>query len=500
MSWPSRSRDDYRTRLQRPLIREEVIPIWCPRIIRARFAVARAAGLQRRRDGGTGGFRAQHPRRRQQRQHRRARASRSRSVHPEARCVAPARPGFAGAGTEAARDRHCQARPTRSRSRSSRCNASGRSGCWRSSAPTRLRAQRLADEIPWFAPGLRVALLPDWETLPYDPFSPHHDLVSERLATLYRVSRGECDVLVVAATTALYRLAPPSYLAAFTFFLKQGDAARRRRAARAALARRLSARHAGRVAGRVQRPRRTDRSLSDGQHAALSARSLRRRHRKHPHVRRRHAAHALPGARRAAAAGARVPARRGRANALSQPLSRSVRRRSVEIAAVQGREPRRRARRHRVLPAALLRGDCDARRLSAARRRDCAGRRCRRRDRALLAGYRVALQAAARRQGAPAAAADRGLSARGRVQRSDQAVLARRIAGSGRRGPGHARPCHATAIGAGRPPRRGPARGAEALSGDADRHARADLRRKRGTTRDDAAILRRVRAPAAAGR
>ncbi len=85
-----------------------------------------------------------------------------------------------------------------------------------------LGAQRLADELPWFAPGLRIALLPDWETLPYDPFSPHHDLVSERLATLYRVSRGECDVLVVAATTALHRLAPPSYLAAFTFFLKQG--------------------------------------------------------------------------------------------------------------------------------------------------------------------------------------------------------------------------------------------------------------------------------------
>src|SRR5262249_50229907 len=83
-------------------------------------------------------------------------------------------------------------------------------------------ARRIAEELPWFAPELRVALLPDWETLPYDPFSPHHDLVSERLATLYRVSRADCDVLVVAATTALYRLAPPSHLAAFTFFLKQG--------------------------------------------------------------------------------------------------------------------------------------------------------------------------------------------------------------------------------------------------------------------------------------
>ncbi len=84
-------------------------------------------------------------------------------------------------------------------------------------------AQRLADEIAWFAPALRVALLPDWETLPYDHFSPHQDLVSERLSALYRTSRGECDVLVVAATTALYRLAPPSYLAAFTFFLNQRE-------------------------------------------------------------------------------------------------------------------------------------------------------------------------------------------------------------------------------------------------------------------------------------
>ncbi|MCC6194903.1 MAG: transcription-repair coupling factor [Burkholderiales bacterium] len=84
-------------------------------------------------------------------------------------------------------------------------------------------AQRLAEEARWFAPPLRVALLPDWETLPYDHFSPHQDLVSERLATLYRISRGECDLLVVAATTALQRLAPPSFLAAFTFFLRSRE-------------------------------------------------------------------------------------------------------------------------------------------------------------------------------------------------------------------------------------------------------------------------------------
>jgi transcription-repair coupling factor (superfamily II helicase) len=87
---------------------------------------------------------------------------------------------------------------------------------------TALDAQRLADEIAWFAPGLRVCLLPDWETLPYDQFSPHQDLVSERLATLYRIQQGDFDVALAPASTALVRLAPPAYLAAHTFFLRAG--------------------------------------------------------------------------------------------------------------------------------------------------------------------------------------------------------------------------------------------------------------------------------------
>ena len=84
-------------------------------------------------------------------------------------------------------------------------------------------SQRLRDEVSFFAPDLRIHLLPDWETLPYDQFSPHQDLVSERLATLHHVSRRECDVLLVAASTASYRLAPPSHLAAYTFFFTQGE-------------------------------------------------------------------------------------------------------------------------------------------------------------------------------------------------------------------------------------------------------------------------------------
>ena len=85
-------------------------------------------------------------------------------------------------------------------------------------------AQRLIDEMAFFAPELRCVLFPDWETLPYDSFSPHQDLISERLATLWRISQRDkatgADVVIVPATTALYRLAPPGFLAAYTFHFK----------------------------------------------------------------------------------------------------------------------------------------------------------------------------------------------------------------------------------------------------------------------------------------
>ena len=86
-----------------------------------------------------------------------------------------------------------------------------------------LQAQRLASEIPLINPSLRVRMLPDWETLPYDAFSPHQDLVSERLRTLHALLQGEVDVLTVPVTTAQYRVCPPSFLAAYTFSFRQKD-------------------------------------------------------------------------------------------------------------------------------------------------------------------------------------------------------------------------------------------------------------------------------------
>ena len=81
-------------------------------------------------------------------------------------------------------------------------------------------AQRLLDELLFFAPDARCVLFPDWETLPYDTFSPHQDLISERLASLWRISQGEADAVLMPAATALYRLAPPAFLAAYTFSFK----------------------------------------------------------------------------------------------------------------------------------------------------------------------------------------------------------------------------------------------------------------------------------------
>jgi transcription-repair coupling factor (superfamily II helicase) len=88
-------------------------------------------------------------------------------------------------------------------------------------------AQRLIDELPYFEPALTVRAFPDWETLPYDILSPHQDLVSERLEALYRLLNRDAastlDVLVVPATTALYRVCPPAYIAGHTFFFRQGQ-------------------------------------------------------------------------------------------------------------------------------------------------------------------------------------------------------------------------------------------------------------------------------------
>ena len=84
-------------------------------------------------------------------------------------------------------------------------------------------AERLEQELRFFAPELPVLHFPDWETLPYDLFSPHQDIISQRIAALYRLPELKHGVLVVPITTALHRLAPTRFLLGSSLVLDVGQ-------------------------------------------------------------------------------------------------------------------------------------------------------------------------------------------------------------------------------------------------------------------------------------
>ena len=84
-------------------------------------------------------------------------------------------------------------------------------------------ALRLQTAWQFFRPQDNALFLPDWETLPYERFSPHQDLVSERLSVLWQLKNGAVDVLFAPVSTAMQQLAPPSFLMGRTFWLKTGQ-------------------------------------------------------------------------------------------------------------------------------------------------------------------------------------------------------------------------------------------------------------------------------------
>lgn len=68
-----------------------------------------------------------------------------------------------------------------------------------------------------------VLAFPDWETLPYDAFSPHPDIVSQRLATLHRLPQLERGVVVLPVQTLMQRLAPPKHVVGGSFDVRVGQ-------------------------------------------------------------------------------------------------------------------------------------------------------------------------------------------------------------------------------------------------------------------------------------
>ena len=83
---------------------------------------------------------------------------------------------------------------------------------------------RLTAELRFFAgDSLPLLTLPDWEVLPYDLFSPHPDIISERLQTLFELPQTSRGCLIVAADTVLQRLPPRHYIEGRAFELSRGQ-------------------------------------------------------------------------------------------------------------------------------------------------------------------------------------------------------------------------------------------------------------------------------------
>jgi len=90
--------------------------------------------------------------------------------------------------------------------------------------PDTLSAARLEDELNFFSNNkLPILHLPDWETLPYDRFSPHQDIISGRLATLFHLPNLKNGVIITPISTWMQRLAPTNYLEKFSLVLRPGD-------------------------------------------------------------------------------------------------------------------------------------------------------------------------------------------------------------------------------------------------------------------------------------
>ena len=81
---------------------------------------------------------------------------------------------------------------------------------------------RLRDELRQFTQ-LPINTLSDWETLPYDSFSPHQEIISERLATLYHLPTLQKGVLILPINTLMQKVFPSEYLIGHALMMSKGD-------------------------------------------------------------------------------------------------------------------------------------------------------------------------------------------------------------------------------------------------------------------------------------
>lgn len=91
-----------------------------------------------------------------------------------------------------------------------------------SDTPSALKLER---EVRFFLrhSDCKVSVFPDWETLAYDTFSPHQDIISQRLETLYELTQKGHDIYIFPVTSLLQKVAPVEYLGQYVLFLKSGQ-------------------------------------------------------------------------------------------------------------------------------------------------------------------------------------------------------------------------------------------------------------------------------------
>ena len=88
--------------------------------------------------------------------------------------------------------------------------------------PDTQTALRLQPEVSQFT-SLEVSVFPDWETLPYDNFSPHQDIISDRLTRLYSLPQQADGVVLVPISTLLQRLTPRAFIHQHALMVRNGD-------------------------------------------------------------------------------------------------------------------------------------------------------------------------------------------------------------------------------------------------------------------------------------
>ena len=86
------------------------------------------------------------------------------------------------------------------------------------------QAERLQTEARFFSDErINILEFPDWEILPYDNFSPHQDIISQRLATLSQLKNAQDALLIIPVSTLMHRLVPATFIKAMSLDLQLGE-------------------------------------------------------------------------------------------------------------------------------------------------------------------------------------------------------------------------------------------------------------------------------------